>query len=174
MYLNSVIDNQIKTFLDKQFTVDSGTTSDKQKTLHYSLPHVRYFAHLAKKKLRHICECFVKTLILKLHFHHQHLVVASVVRAPYLNLFSPMSLSVYLCRMLLVIVEHLEKDKKSHIYSHLQENPQCQEKVNLDCFEIIDSAFSYFRLQLKEAMHINWKNPELNKQVKQVGITISI
>ena len=76
--------------------------------------------------------------------------------------------------MLLVIMEHLEKDKKSHIYSHLQENPQCQEKVNLDCFEIIDSAFSYFRLQLKEAMHINWKNPELNKQVKQVGTTISI
>ena len=30
----SVIDNQIKTFLDKQFTEDSGTTSEKQKTLH--------------------------------------------------------------------------------------------------------------------------------------------
>ena len=29
----SVIDNQIKT-LDKQFTEDSGTTSEKQKTLH--------------------------------------------------------------------------------------------------------------------------------------------
>ena len=32
----SIIDNQIKTFLEKQFTVDSGTTSGKQKTLHYS------------------------------------------------------------------------------------------------------------------------------------------
>ena len=30
------------------------------------------------------------------------------------------------------------------------------------------------RLQIKEAMQINWKNPELNKQVKHVGITISI
>ena len=30
----SVIDNQLKTFLDKQFTEDSGTTSEKQKTLH--------------------------------------------------------------------------------------------------------------------------------------------
>ena len=46
--------------------------------------------------------------------------------------------------------------------------------VNSDCFEVIDRASSYFRLQIKEAMHINWKKPELNKQVKHVGITISI
>ena len=51
--------------------------------------------------------------------------------------------------------EHLGKDKKSHIYSHLQENLKCQEKVNSDCFEVIDRASSYFRLQIKEAMHIN-------------------
>ena len=64
--------------------------------------------------------------------------------------------------------------KKSHIYSQLQKNPQCQEKVNSDCFKIIDCASSNFRLQIKEAMHINWEKPELNKQAKHVGITISI
>ena len=72
------------------------------------------------------------------------------------------------------IEEHLGKNKKSHIYSHFQENPQCQENVNSDYFQIIDRASSYFGLQIIEAMHINWKNPELNKQVKHVGITISI
>ena len=37
MYPKSVIDNQIKTLLDKQFTVvDSGTNSEKQKTSHYT------------------------------------------------------------------------------------------------------------------------------------------
>ena len=51
------------------------------------------------------------------------------------------------------IEEHLGKDKKSHIYSHLQENPQCQENVNFDCFEITDHA-SYFRLQIKEPMYL--------------------
>ena len=30
------------------------------------------------------------------------------------------------------------------IYSHLQENTQCQEKVTFDCFEITDRASSYF------------------------------
>ena len=72
------------------------------------------------------------------------------------------------------IEEHFGKDKKSHIYSHLQENPQCQAKINFECFEIIDRASSYLRLRIKEAMHINWKKLELNKQVKHVGITISI
>ena len=33
MYPKIVTDNQIKTFLDKQFTVDSGTTSEKQKNI---------------------------------------------------------------------------------------------------------------------------------------------
>ena len=37
MYPKSVIDNQIKTFLDKQFTVDSGTSSEKQK--HYIIAY---------------------------------------------------------------------------------------------------------------------------------------
>ena len=64
--------------------------------------------------------------------------------------------------------EHLGKNKKSHIYLYLYENPQCQEKVNFDCFENINHASSYFRLQIKEAMLINLKKPKLNKQVKHV------
>ena len=40
MYPKDVIDNQIKTFLDQQFTVDSGTISERKKTLHYSLPYI--------------------------------------------------------------------------------------------------------------------------------------
>ena len=49
MYPKSVIDNQIKTFLDKQFTVVSGTTSEK-------------------KKLRHISERFSKDIDINIAF----------------------------------------------------------------------------------------------------------
>ena len=68
MYPKSVIDNQMKTFLDKQFTAHSGRTSEKQKTLHYSLPYIGHFAHVTKKKLRHICECFCKDIDIKIAF----------------------------------------------------------------------------------------------------------
>ena len=52
MYPKSVIDNQIKTFLDKQFTVGSGTTSEKQTTLHYSLPYIGHFSNVTNKKIK--------------------------------------------------------------------------------------------------------------------------
>ena len=151
------------------------------------LKNKKHFSHVTRKKLRHICERFCKDINIKIAFSPLKLS----------SFFSckdtlPKSLQSYVvyqftcagCKACYVgetkrhlntrIEEHLGKDKKSHIYSHLQENPQCQEKVNSDCFEIIDCASSYFRLQIKEAMHINWKKPELNKQVKHVGITISI
>lgn len=71
--------------------------------------------------------------------------------------------------------EHLGKYEKSDIYSRLQENVQCQVKVNFDCIKIVlDCASSHLRLQMKEAMDINWRKSELNKQVKHVGITLFI
>ena len=66
MYPKSTIDNQIKTFLDKQFTVDCGTTSEKQKTLNYSLPYIGHFSHVTNKKLRHIYELFCKDIGIKI------------------------------------------------------------------------------------------------------------
>ena len=92
MYPKSVIDNQIKTFLDKQFTVDSVTTSEKQKTLHYSLPYIGHFSHVTEKKLRHICERFCKDIDVKIAFSPLKLS----------SFFSckdtlPISFSVYLC-----------------------------------------------------------------------------
>ena len=93
MYPTSVIDNQIKTFLDKQFTVDSVTTSEKQKTLHYSLPYIGHFSHVTKKKLRHICERFCKDIDIKIAFSPLKLssFFSCNVLTKSLNLFSPMS-----------------------------------------------------------------------------------
>ena len=134
MYPKSVIDNQIKTFLDKQFTVDSGTTSEKQKTLHYSLPYIGHFSHVTKNKLKHICESFCKGIDISIAFSPLKLS----------SFFSckdtlPKSLQSYVvyqftcagCKACYIgetmrhlnsrIEEHLGKDEKSHIYSHLQE-----------------------------------------------------
>ena len=68
IYPKIVIDNQIKIFLDKIFTVGRGTTSEKQKTLHYSLLYTGHFSHVTKKKLRHICERFCKNIDINIAF----------------------------------------------------------------------------------------------------------
>ena len=46
--------------------MDSGATSEKQKTLHYSLSYIGDLSHVAKKKLRNICECFYKNIDIKI------------------------------------------------------------------------------------------------------------
>ena len=144
MYPKSDIDNQIKTILDKKFTVDSGTTSEKQKPLHYSLPYIGHFSHVTKKKLRHICERFCKDINISTAFS----------QLKPISFFSckdtlPKSLQSYVvyqftcagCEACYIgdtkrhlntrIEDHLGKDKRSHIYSHLQENPQCQKNLIL-------------------------------------------
>ena len=72
------------------------------------------------------------------------------------------------------IKEHLETDKKSHIFTHLVSNDVCK-ALRAECFlEIIDSASAPFRFKLKEAMHIIWKMPLLNKQQTHVSISITV
>ena len=72
------------------------------------------------------------------------------------------------------IKEHLETDPKSHIFKHLDTNRKCKELCNAECFEIIDSATSSYRLKLKEGMDITWEKPPLNKEVRHITISITI
>ena len=72
------------------------------------------------------------------------------------------------------IKEHLETDKKSHIFAHLVNNETCKVLSTENCFEIIDSTYTPFRLKLKEAMHIIWKKPSFNKQQKHVSISMTV
>ena len=75
-----------------------------------------------------------------------------------------------ICDLTTRIKEHLETDSKPHIFKHLDTNRKCNELWYAECFEIIDSVTSSYRLKLKEVMYITWKKPSLNKQVKHVSI----
>ena len=65
-------------------------------------------------------------------------------------------------------------DKKSHIFAHLVNNETYKALSTENCFEIIDSTSTTFKLKLKEAMHIIWKKPLLNKQQKHVSTSITV
>ena len=68
------------------------------------------------------------------------------------------------------IKEHLETDKKSHIFAHLDDSETCKALGTENYFKIIDSAST----PLKETMQITWKKPSLNKQQKHVSISITV
>ena len=70
--------------------------------------------------------------------------------------------------------EHLDTDKNSAIFKHLEENQACKNKNNKDSFSILDYAKTDYELALKEAMHIKWLNPKLNGQKKHEIIKLLI
>ena len=62
----------------------------------------------------------------------------------------------------------------SHIMKQLLENKTCKSLCDEDCFQVIDYTSSPFWLKVKEALHINWRKPEPNKQKEHASITISV
>ena len=76
------------------------------------------------------------------------------------------------CRHLDVRIEEHFKSASSHIHKHLSNQHACKAACDKSCFQIIDSATSSFRLKIKEAIHINWDKPELNKQMRHTVVSI--
>ena len=72
------------------------------------------------------------------------------------------------------IEEHIKKDDKSHIFKHLHSTTTCFDSYNSLCFKIIDKANSKFDLKIKEALHINWRKPNLNAQQNHLALTLSL
>ena len=72
------------------------------------------------------------------------------------------------------IREHLFTDKKSHVYKHLHNNQLCQRSSNESNFSLIDAANTEYQLRIREAIHINWIKPVINKQKFSYKLTLNI
>ena len=70
------------------------------------------------------------------------------------------------------IEEHVKKDNKRHIFKHLHFMATYFDLYN--SVKIIDKANSKFDLKTKEALHINWRKPNLNAQQNDLPLTISL
>ena len=71
------------------------------------------------------------------------------------------------------IHEHLNRDRTSHIFQHIQQSEACRNSCSAECFEVIDHATTKFQVKIKEALHISWEQPSLNKQLYHVNLTLS-
>ena len=69
--------------------------------------------------------------------------------------------------------EHLLTDKNSNIFKHLRSSSKFKMACNEDCFTILDSANTYHHLKIKEALHIMWEKPILNKQVQHFDVLLN-
>ena len=70
--------------------------------------------------------------------------------------------------------EQIKKDNESHIFKHLHSPVRSLDSYNSLCFKIIDKAKSKFDLKIKEVLHINWRQPDLNVQQNHLALTLSL
>ena len=63
--------------------------------------------------------------------------------------------------------EQIKKDNTSHIFKHLHSPAR-----SLD--SIIDKANLKFDLKIKDVLHINWRQPDLNVQQNHLALTLSL
>ena len=68
----------------------------------------------------------------------------------------------------------MKKDNKSHIFKHLHAIATCFDSYNSSYFKIIDKAIFKFDLNIKEALHINQRKPNLNAQQNHLALTLSL
>ena len=69
--------------------------------------------------------------------------------------------------------EHFN-DKQSHIHKHLECNTACLQACDVSCFTVIDSANTEYELKIKEAIHIQWLRPTINKQIKSFKLSLNL
>ena len=78
------------------------------------------------------------------------------------------------CHFKTKIEEHIKKDNKCHIFKHLHSTATCFDAYNSLCFKIIEKGNSKFDLKIKEALHINWRKPDINAQQNHLAPTLSL
>ena len=61
---------------------------------------------------------------------------------------------------------------KIHIFKHLNCSRHCWDSCDASNFKIVDFVKTFSQLKIKESFHIELLNPELNKQVEHVNLSL--
>ena len=180
-----LIDKEINKYLNKiHETCDDKIKKD---TNYYKLPYIGDMSKFAQSKIKELSTMYCKTIDINLSFNTCK--VGSFLSTKSKSPANLQSSVVYhynctSCGASYVgqttrhcserIKEHLTSDKKSHIYKHLNNNNNCKQASNESSFKIIDKANSEYTLKIKEAIHIHWLKPTLNKQQYHIKLTLHI
>ena len=155
-------------------------------TCYLKLPYVGCFNREAQKRLRKLVQRYCTNIKIKIAFSSFKVGSMFSVNDPVpLDLRSRVVYK-FLCagcnacyigetsrHLSTRVREHLSRDRNSHVYQHLQQSQACRCLADKNCFSIVDCAPNKLQLMLKEAMHIKWENPTLNKQLKHADLTLS-
>ena len=177
----------IRQYITKTQTLWNTPASPPSNPTHFfKLPYVAPFSIVAQNRLRKSLKRYCKNLDVKLAFSSFKIGSMFSVKDPVpVELRSNVvyKFTCASCNSCYVgetsrhlstrIREHLNRDRTSHIFQHLQQSEACRNSCSAECFEVIDRATTKFHVKIKEALHISWEQPSLNKQLYHVNLTLS-
>ena len=182
----SMIDNEVKNYLNFVHT-DKNEVLDINEVRYFKLPFIGKYSTYTKNKLKNVLQRYCNGTSVKLVFTTFKLgssfslkdCISKSLKSNVVYKFSCAGCNACYIgettrHLTTRIKEHLQSDKNSHVYKHIHESIGCYEKTDSNCFSILDSAPTQYQLRLKEAMHIQWQKPILNRQVKHVNLTITV
>ena len=183
-----LINKVIKRYLDYKFSSNQNQLKDKPDVYCFKLPYIGNLSHHIKNILLKLWKEFCKENLniklvfnsfkIKNYFLHKELIPnymkSFLVYKPTCASCSSSYIG-EICRHFKTrIEEHIKKDNKSHIFKHLHSTATCFDSYNSLCFKIIDKANSKFDLKIKEALHVNWRKPNLNAQQNHLALARSL
>ena len=185
-YPPSLIDKVIKNYLDYKFSSNQRQLKDTPDVHYFKLPYIGNLSHHIKKKLSKLCKEFCKenfniklvfnSFKIKNYFSYKDPIPDDLKSFLVYKFTCASCSSSYIgetcCHFKIRIEEHIKKDNKSHIFKHLHSTATCFDSYNSLCFKIIDKANSKYDLKIKEALHINWRKPNLSAQQNHLALTL--
>ena len=159
---------------------------DKSDVQFFKLLYHGYLSHLIKNKISKLCKEFSKqnfniklvlnSFKIENYFAYKHPIPNDLKSLLVYKFTCASCSSSYIgetCRHFKTrIEEHIKKDNKCRIFKHLHSSTTCLDSYNSFRFKIIDKANSKFDLKIKEALHINWRNANLNAQQNHLALTL--
>lgn len=186
----AVIDRVIKSFLNDFYEEGKSLkdTRNKENLRFYKLPYIGKYSSLTQKKLNDIITRYCKKdVAIKLIFIPFKIgsmfsmkdKISDSLKSSVVYKFNCASCDACYIgetsrHLSTRIKEHLQTDKSSHVYKHLETSQGCREQCNETSFTILDYAPTKYQLRIKEALHIKWHKPSLNRQVTHMTMTITI
>ena len=183
-----LINKVIKKYLDYKFSSTQNQLKDKSDIHYLRLPYISNLSHYIKNKLSKLSkECCKGNFNIKLVFNSFKIKNYFSYKDPIPNDLKSSLVYKFTCASCSSsyigktcrhfksrIEEHIKRDNKSHIFKHLQSTATCFDSYNSHCLKMIDKANSKFDLKIKEALHFNWRKPELNVQQNHLAPTLSL
>ena len=177
-----LIDKIIKKYLNQN------QLKDKSDVHYFKLPYIGNLSHHIKNELSKLCKEFCKenfnirlvfnSFKIKNYFAYKDPILYDLKSFLVYKFTCASCSSSYIgetCRHFKTrIEEHIKKDNKSLIFKYLHSSETCFDSYNSLCFKIIDKANSKFDLKITEALHINWRKPNLNAQQNHSALTLSL